>query len=115
MSTNSIPTGEVMVNETPRNENLPEGLPQETSYCNWSEKCLSTIATAILIVGILASFILLSMGINYLSSYSKESLGSAIIEKAVCLFLSSFILWGTLKVLCNISNNLHEINTKMKK
>lgn len=31
------------------------------------------------------------------------------------LLISSIITWSVLKVLCNISDNLHEINSKLKK
>lgn len=33
---------------------------------------------------------------------------------SVTLLISSIVTWVVLKVLCNISNNLHEINKKMK-
>lgn len=76
-----------------------------------AEKVLSGIATAILILGTLSAIILFFIGVD---KYSDYGIGITLMIWSVALLISSVVMWAVLKVLCNISNNLHEINKKMK-
>lgn len=66
-----------------------------------AESVLIFIAYSILILGVMVSVGLLGTGYNIITAFS--------------LLISSVVTWSVLKVICNISNNLHEINSKMKK
>lgn len=46
--------------------------------------------------------------------FSDYEIGIELIIASIVLLISSVITWATLKVFCNISNNLQEINKKMK-
>lgn len=81
---------------------------------NYLECYLSIVASFCLAIGIIASFILLGAGMYLVSNYDEE-LGYALMIKAAYVFPFSIITGIALKVLCNISNNLHEINIRLKK
>lgn len=81
---------------------------------NYLECYLSIAASFCLAIGIIASFILLGAGMYLVSNYDEE-LGYALMIKAAYILPFSIIIGISLKVLCNISNNLHEINIRMKK
>lgn len=66
-----------------------------------AESVLTFIAYFTLISGIMAFIYLLKHGDDIVTPF--------------ILLISSIVTWSVLKVLCNISNNLHEINSKMKK
>lgn len=81
-----------------------------------AEAILSLIAQAILIVGIIASIILLFVGAYMLlnmSEHNKE-LGILLLIYILYILPISITTWGILKVICNISNNLYEINKNTK-
>lgn len=63
-----------------------------------AENVLTIVAYLTLIVGIIASVTIIK----------KED-----IVLGFGILISSVVTWAVLKVLCNISNNLHEINKKM--
>lgn len=73
---------------------------KENKQSSNAENVLTIVANITLIVGIMVSIVIIN----------KEStaLGLGILA-------FSLVTWAVLKVLCNISNNLHEINSKMKK
>lgn len=66
-----------------------------------AELVLTFIAYFTLILGIIAFIHLIEHGDNTVTPF--------------ILLISSIVTWSVLKVLSNISNNLHEINSKMKK
>ncbi|MFT0343736.1 hypothetical protein ACMSEJ_18605 [Bacteroides thetaiotaomicron] len=81
-----------------------------------AEAILSLIAQAILIVGIIASIILLLVGAYMLlnvSEHNKE-LGMLLLIYILYILPISITTWGVLNVVCNISYNLYAINKKMK-
>lgn len=80
-----------LINESPKKEK------RSTS----AEDILTIIAYATLVIGVLGFY------------YFPKDNGNITI--AFCILISSIITWAVLKVLSNISNNLHEINSKMKK
>lgn len=76
-----------------------------------AESVLNIIAKAILILGTITAIILFFVGVD---KYSDYGIGITLMIWSVALLISSVVIWAVLKVLCNISNNLHEINKKMK-
>ena len=72
---------------------------------------LNIIAKVTLILGTIAAIILFFVGFD---KYSDYGIGIELIIASIVLLISSVITWATLKVFCNISNNLQEINKKMK-
>ena len=81
-----------------------------------AEAILSLIAQAILIVGIIASIILLLVGAYMLlnvSEHNKE-LGMLLLIYILYILPISITTWGVLNVVRNISYNLYAINKKMK-
>ena len=77
-----------------------------------AEAILSLIAQASLIIGIIVSVILFVLGLK-ICDYYRE-IGYSLLISTLVIMISSVATWGVLKVLCNISSNLHEINKKMK-
>ena len=76
-----------------------------------AESVLNVIAIATLILGTPTAIILFFVGIDKFSDYE---IGITLMIWSIALLISSIFTWAVLKVLCNISNNLHEINKKMK-
>lgn len=76
-----------------------------------AESVLNVIAIATLILGTPTAIILFFVGVDKFSDYE---IGIELITASIVLLISSVITWAILKVLCNISNNLHKINKKMK-
>ena len=76
-----------------------------------AESVLNVIAIATLILGTIAAISLFFIGVD---KYSDYGIGRTLMIWSVALLISSILTWAVLKVLCNISNNLHEINKKMK-
>lgn len=77
-----------------------------------AEIVLNIIAKVTLILGTIAAIILFFVGVDKYSDY--ERIGITLMIWSVALLISSVITWAVLKVLCNISNNLQEINKKLK-
>ncbi|MDR2410580.1 MAG: hypothetical protein LBE13_21055 [Bacteroidales bacterium] len=84
------------------------------------EKILRTIATIILIVGIIATLIMLFTitfpekledGYRYITERKFSAMGFLI---TILTCLSSITIWAILNVLSNISINLFEIKDKIK-
>ncbi|MDC2163422.1 hypothetical protein [Bacteroides thetaiotaomicron] len=75
------------------------------------ESVLNIIAKVTLILGTIAAIILFFVGFD---KYSDYGIGIELIIASIVLLISSVITWAALKVFCNISNNLQEINKKMK-
>lgn len=78
-----------------------------------AEYYLNIIAALFLVLGVLASIGLIIKGVGYIDR-SNEELAMPLILQGIGLLVSSFLLREMLKVLCNISNNIREINKKMK-
>lgn len=77
-----------------------------------AESVLNIIAKATLILGTISAIIMFFVGVGKFSDYG---IGVELTIWSIALLISSIITWAVLKVLSNISNNLHEINSKMKK
>lgn len=87
------------VDETEVEEELP--------YNNAAEKTLSTINTIMLAIALLGGFIW------FFVALSNAGFMAGI--PALGVMLGYLIVWATVKVYVNISNNLHEINHKLDK
>lgn len=77
-----------------------------------AEDVLISIAKWALISGIIIAIILFCVGVR---NTDRGDTGYIQIGIALYIFFCSIIISAFLKVLCNISNNLDEINSKMKK
>lgn len=86
---------------------------QEESFNNDAERTLKGIAGFVLFLGISSSIVVFFWA--FLRILSHEEGGFQLFLLIAQILLPSIIVWGILRVLSNISNNLHEINSKMKK
>ena len=79
-----------------------------TPISDSAESILEVLNVITLIFGIAAGFICFIIGVigQYGSSY--------LIISGICIAIISIISWAALKVILNISNNLHQINSKLK-
>ena len=79
-----------------------------TPISDSAESILEVLNVMTLIFGIAAGFICFIIGVigQYGSSY--------LIISGICIAIISIISWAALKVILNISNNLHQINSKLK-
>lgn len=73
----------------------------ESDKRNGAERFLSVVNTIGLVAGLLYAVAMLFMGLR-------------LALMGVCLAIVMFISWAMVKVVLNISNNLHDINAKMK-
>lgn len=78
------------------------------------EHTLSVVVKVVLWVGIICSIVLIISGSSYLGRQSTSDLAISLLIPGILVLLSSIVLWAVLKVLCNMSNNLREINQKTK-
>lgn len=76
------------------------------------EMVLETVSTVVLWAGILVGVILFFIG-KYMIDDSEEAIGYALLITIIPTVLSSVVVWAVLRVLCNISNNLNDINKKL--
>lgn len=89
--------------------------PEKENKVSSAEETLSTIATWILIIGIIVSILLITTGLSKINEgRDEEETGYSLLIITAWLLPSSIISWGVLTVICNISNTLHEINKKLK-
>ena len=72
---------------------------QNLNYKNGAEQFINVINTIILMIGIVAAIVLVFTGFAIYGIYSA---------------LITTIFWAVIKVALNISNNLHQINAKLK-
>lgn len=90
--------------EVPEKEQVePEEKPE---FNNGAEKTLNTFNTTVLVICLIAAFISL-VGAFLDEDWLLAGIGAA-------LAVVSILTWSVIKVYINISNNLHEINGKMK-
>lgn len=105
MGTNYLKTGGIISSSTSKRNSedneLPTQKPVEESQSSYAENILGYIAILTLVLGLIGSIVILNV--------LEEKLS------ALLCFISSIITWAVLKVLSNISTNLYEINSKMKK
>ncbi|MCS3273278.1 hypothetical protein NXY13_24515 [Bacteroides thetaiotaomicron] len=92
-----------------KKRSVPKGIDEEA--IGKAESVLNIIAKATLILGTITAIIMFFIGVDKFSDYE---IGIELIIASIVLLISSVITWATLKVFCNISNNLQEINKKMK-
>ena len=92
-----------------KKQSVPKGIDEEA--IGKAESVLNIIAKATLILGTITAIIMFFIGVDKFSDYE---IGIELIIASIVLLISSVITWATLKVFCNISNNLQEINKKMK-
>lgn len=92
-------------NSEPVNAN-PE--PAEVELDNGAEKFLGVINGILLAVSIIASVILMFLAIDAYRGGEYYFIGG------LALLLLSLISFASIKVILNISNNLHKINSKLK-
>ena len=79
---------------------------QKLNNKNGAEQFLGVINTIILIIGIIAAIVLVFIG------WIEEEIRYALY--GICVALITTIYWAAIKVTLNISNNLHQINAKLK-
>lgn len=113
METNELNT-ENIVSKAPSSNNNEKNEIQQNPAEQKPEEALDAIASCTLILGIVASILLLIVGFAKIERHSTEILGWSSFIASAYLLITSIITWGVLKVLCNISNNLREINKKLK-
>ncbi|MCS2582238.1 hypothetical protein [Bacteroides sp.] len=94
-----------------KKQSVPKGIDEEA--IGKAESVLNIIAKATLILGTITAIIMFFVGAG-VDKFSDYEIGIELIIASIVLLISSVITWAILKVLCNISNNLHEINKKMK-
>lgn len=84
-------------------------------YSNGAESTLSIFAGLILALGILIFIALIALGIYAIdNSYEVDTyIGVLIIVGAVLIAFFLCVIWASIKVMCNISNNVREINKKL--
>lgn len=87
-------------------------LPEESVTQKTPEMVLETVSTVVLWAGILVGVILFFIG-KYMIDNSEEAISYALLITIIPTVLSSVVVWAVLRVLCNISNNLNEINKKL--
>lgn len=78
-----------------------------------SERALNTVAKVILWIGLIISVILLLGGIASCVN-NREDQGAILLIAVIPTLVSAITIQALLKVICNISNNLREINHKIK-
>lgn len=80
------------------------------------EKALNVIAKIILIIGVIMAILLFFVGGYLLSDVPEKNVDVGIILLTSIMYVlpASIVMWALFKVICNISNNLHQINSKMK-
>lgn len=95
---------EIEVNEPPQKD-----ANEKTNLKNAAEKTLGTFNTIVLIIGLLLAFICVIAGIviNIEQSW-------ILVLSGIIIIIPFILSWAVLKVYLNISNNLHEINSKIK-
>lgn len=78
-----------------------------------AEKTLDLVAKLILQIGIAVSILLLLFGTYYYGVEWDEETAVPLLIASIPTFCFSIISWAILKVFCNISNTLKEINSKI--
>lgn len=81
---------------------------EEEELENGAEKFLAIINGISLAIGIIAAIVLIFVALN---SYRN---GGYFFLASVVILLMSLVSWAIVKVVLNISNNLHKINSKLK-
>lgn len=87
---------------------------KEIKIENGAENFLGVLNTIFFVIGIIAAVIFLIIAIDNLGSYRTEDEGIVNLITSIAILIVSFISWGVTRVLLNISNNLHQINSKLK-
>lgn len=86
---------------------------EETAISKSAEKTLKAFANTILVIGIVACVVMLLGGIAQISD-SKPGAGLYLIALIIPVLAGALMQWAFITVICNISNNLREINRKIK-
>lgn len=86
----------------------------EPSRRNTPESALKTIATIVLVCGIIISVAFFIAGIVLVSDYYGKTIGRALLFSIIPVLLSSIVIWALLRVFSNISINVREIKEKLK-
>ena len=87
---------------------------EEIKIENGAEKFLGALNTVFFVIGIVAAIVFLIAAIDNLSYYLSEDEGITYLITSIVILIGSFISWSVTRVLLNISNNLHQINSKLK-
>ena len=89
-------------------EDIPEE-PKVKEVSNSAERILGGFNTFLLCVNILMAIVVL---VGAISTGEMMPVGMAILV-AILIVAGAILVWATVKVCLNISNNLHEINAKI--
>lgn len=90
------------------NGEIPVSAEAKATLDNGAESTLSVINSVFYILAWIVAFTMFIVG---LSDYGYRGL----IKLSIILILGATITWAVVKVYINISNNLHELNAKIKK
>lgn len=80
-----------------------------TPLNNTAEKALNIYITVVLVIGIIAAVFCVIGGL--MASYTTDF---ALVGIGIGVAIAFVLSWAVIKVYINISNNLHEINSKLK-
>lgn len=86
---------------------------EETVTSKSAEKTLKAFANAILVIGIVACVVMLLGGVAQIAD-SEPGAGLYLIALIIPVLVGTLLQWAFITVICNISNNLREINQKIK-
>lgn len=109
---------ETNINESLGINNPATSTHEETENTS-AEKALTIIANIVLIVGVIGTLIM-AFTITYTTiegkyNWQDETMVNPMgIVLTIATLMSSVTVWGLLKVICNISTSLKEINLKTK-
>lgn len=96
------------------NEQSPKNLNNAVSHHGSAETFLSRLATFILVAGCIGCLILLIIGFSLLGgALYEETIGIYCLLSVIPALLSVVTTWALLRVIVNISNNLHDISRKI--
>lgn len=94
-------------NEAPKHKGVK--IQYETStQSNASESALRTIATLVMVCGVIITVTVLIFGIMLISDYDTIT-GFTAILSAIAILVSTLVIWALLRVFCNISLNIKDI------
>lgn len=87
-----------------------EDAPERLALSNGAEKTLGAFNTIVLVIGLIIAVLCILVGI--LADFDQKWI---LVLSGAVVIIPFILSWAVLKVYLNISNNLHEINAKLKK
>lgn len=87
-----------------------EDAPERLALSNGAEKTLGAFNTIVLVIGLVIAVLCILVGI--LADFDQKWI---LVLSGAVVIIPFILSWAVLKVYLNISNNLHEINAKLRK